>query len=371
MKMTAKVFLVFAFGAMGVAGFLLARPSPESSPATTTPKGPSKPSRAGEFRGVCLQMHSGDPKHPYETLIDEIAGAEAKTLGLVIHGYQKTILSTAISIDPKRTPTDDRIVELIRYARSKKLSVMLMPILRLKERGADQWRGGLKPGHWPTWWEKYGEFILRYAKVAQRGGAEVFSVGSELLSTEEKTDEWRDLIRKTREVFEGRLTYSGNWDHYDVPKFWSDLDLVGMTSYHELTGEQPPKRETLLKKWGEIRGKILDWQKTVNRPILFTEAGWPNQTNCAKEPWNYCLTNPKPAPESQADCFRAFFQTWRDCPVVAGALVWEWRYSPDVPIDPKTDTSYRICGKPALKVIQEYFRTESPKPSCTQDAPSK
>ena len=53
-------------------------------------------------------------------------------------------------------------------------------------------------------------------------------------------------------------------------------------------------------------------------------------------------------------------RVWSEEQAVAGFLVWEWRNSTDLPIEPDKDTSYRPMGKPAMQVVQKYLLTPSP-----------
>ncbi|MBN1943732.1 MAG: hypothetical protein JW849_10610 [Phycisphaerae bacterium] len=327
----------------------------QQSPPPDASWTPTTPVKTGEFRGISLQLDAPHLDHPYETFISEIARTGANTINLVVHGYQENVKSTSIFLDNRKVPSDEHLERLIRFARKKKLRVMLMPVVLLARRSGSDWRGKIAPDDWDQWWEDYTQFILRYANLAGRSGVEVFSVGSELISTETHTARWKELIAKVRQAFPGRLTYSANWDHYEAPKFWSDLDIVGMTTYFTLAKGTEPKLQEMLDSWGNIKGDILRWQKTVNRPILFTEVGWPNQVTAAEFPWNYYASPNKPDPQQQADCFESFFRTWSREQAVAGFLVWEWRNFPDQPTDPQTDTSYRPVGKPAMRVVQKYL----------------
>jgi len=323
---------------------------PQTRPADT----PRKPSAAGEFRGVSLQLHNGSEKHPYEKYVDEIAQTGANTICLVVTGYQENGSSTCIFLDLRKTPCDGRIKDLIAHARRRGLRVMVMPIVLLESARAGEWRGKIAPTSWDGWWADYFEFVLHYAYLAEEGGAEVFVVGSELVSTESQTDRWRDLIRQVRGSFSGRLCYSANWDHYRPIDWWDDLDILGMTTYYDLTGGDEPTVERLLESWEPIKKDILAWQGKINRPILFTEVGWPNQETAAQYPWDYYRSQDDPAPQRQANCFEAFFRTWAGEPAVAGFLVWEWRNSDDQAIGPE-DTSYVPTGKPAMQVIRKYY----------------
>jgi len=322
--------------------------------------GPQRASQPAEFLGITLQLHSGEDWDQYDKVIDEItANATINSIALTVFGYQENCQSSSIFIDQRRTPGKTTLKRLIKRAQDKGLKITLMPIVLLENPGQSEWRGKIDPKEkWPAWWEDYGNFILFYAEIAADSGVDVLMVGSELITTEKFTEEWRTLIRQVRDVFKGHLAYSANWDHYEVPQFWDDLDLIGMTTYYELAGQNAkPTVEELKAKWATIRANILKWQAKVNRPIMFTEVGWPNQVSAAWEPWNYYRSPDKPDPDLQARCFQAFFETWENDPEVAGFLVWEWRQGPDdMNGDPKKDTSYVPYGKPAMKVINDFFK---------------
>jgi len=133
-----------------------------------------------------------------------------------------------------------------------------------------------------------------------------------------------------------------------------------MTTYYDLTSGSQPSVERLMKSWKPLRQDILGWQKTIGRPIMFTEVGWPNQVTCAQYPWDYTRSPDKPDPNAQANCFEAFFGTWIREPSIAGFLVWEWRNYPGQVVDPTKDTGYVPCGKPAMAVIEKYYRMPDP-----------
>jgi len=336
----------------------------DSAPAAGD--GPQRSSKPAEFRGITLQLHSGEDCDQYDKVIDEIAAnSTANTLALTVFGYQENCQSSSIFIDQRRTPGKTHLKRLIKHAQDKGLKVTLMPIVLLENPGQSEWRGKIDPKEkWAAWWEDYGHFILYFAQIAQDSSVDVLIVGSELVSTEKRTDDWRTLIRQVRETYKGRIGYSANWDHYEVPEFWDDLDLIGMTTYYELAGrDAKPTVDDLKTKWAGIRSNILKWQAKVKRPIIFTEVGWPNQVSAAWEPWNYYRSMDKPDAELQARCFQAFFETWENDPEVAGFLVWEWRQGPDdLNGDPQKDTSYVPYGKPAMKVINDFFKRISKEP---------
>ncbi len=346
------ILLVFVAVLSAVVGLAVLH-GDNAQPPVAPPPPPQKASGAGEFRGISLQLHSSDPQVPFEQYVQEIADTGANTICFVVAAYQENCSSTSIFIDLRKTPPDDRVRSLIRLAKSKGLRVVFMPIVLLENARAGEWRGKIQPENWPDWWEDYEHYILHYVHIAQAENADLFILGSELVKTEAQEEGWRKLIAKARRHFRGRLSYSANWDHYKPVRWWDDLDVIGMTTYHDLTGGKEPTVERLMDSWAKLRREILAWQKDIRRPILFTEVGWPNLKTCAQYPWNYCLDE-DPDPQAQANCFEAFFRTWSNTPQVAGYLVWEWRSWPGQPTGPE-DRSYVPNGKPAMEVIRKYL----------------
>lgn len=354
------VLAIFATVILGGVMFQLRSAESTSKPSAPNGPGPRKPSNVSEFRGFALQLHNSDEKHPYEQYIDEIAATNANTLSLIVTGFQENGSSSSIFIDMRKTPPDERLVKLMQRAKKNRLRVVLMPIVLLKNARDGEWRGKISPPNWNDWWDDYRDYIIRYARLAAKAKAEVFVIGSELVSTEKFEDRWRKLIAEIRSIYSGRLCYSANWDHYRPINWWDDLDIIGMTSYYDLTEGKKPTVEKLADTWSGIKKDILQWQAKINRPILFTEVGWPNQETCAQYPWDYYRSPNKPDPQAQANCFEAFFKTWIKEPAVAGYLVWEWRNHPGQKIGPD-DTSYVPMDKPAMDVIIKYYQMPSPK----------
>jgi hypothetical protein len=366
------VFVVVVGVAIGIQRLGPFRAGPTTVPGSPPAVSPAlKPVDVRQFRGFSLQLQSANPRHPYERYVDEIAGTGANTVCLVVAAYQENGASTSIFLDSRRVPSATRMRRLMAHARRRKLHVVVMPIVLLENPRAGEWRGAIDPKNWDHWWEDYYNYVLHYAQIAQAGEAKIFVIGSELVTTEKRfADRWLDLIRRVRKVYHGHLSYSANWDHYRPVTWWDKLDIIGMTTYYDLTGGKKPTLPRLLKSWQPIRKDVLAWQREIRRPILFTEVGWPNQVTAAQFPWDYTRSPDKPDPTAQANCFDAFLRTWIGEPCVAGFLVWEWRSYPGQPIGPK-DTSYVPCGKPALNVIRKHFQAPDPRAPATRPAATR
>jgi len=307
----------------------------------------------GPFDGLAIQVYSADDAvEKYGRLINEAAQMGASCVMLSVNGYQERVESTRIQTRLGECPPDDVWLELFARAHAAGLKVILMPKILLT-RPNGKWRGKIQPPSWDAWFAQYGKFVLHFAELAEAGRVEMLIVGSELISTEKHTDHWKTLIREVRQVFGGLLAYSANWDHYTGIRFWGDLDVIGLTTYHKLSDTPGPALDELREAWKPIRDKILAWRDTVGLPILFTEVGWCSQEGCSVEAWNY-YRNEKATPaghEEQRRNYQAFVETWINQPHVVGMIWWEWNDAPGGP----DDFSYSPRNKPAERVLRRFF----------------
>lgn len=306
------------------------------------------------LHGIAWQFH-----HTYslieraERALGEIAEIGADTVMLSVARYQENAASPSIYNDPERMPTPEQWKQVIGLAHRNNLRVVLMPIVLLSKPRGTEWRGEIQPPSWDTWFESYSNYILDMARVAEANGVEVMMVGSELVSTEKHGSRWKRLIADVRKLYRGKLSYSANWDHYKNIEYWTDLDYVGMTTYHKLADEAGPTLAQLIDAWKPIRDDILEWQRTVGKPILFTEVGWCSQEGAAVEAWNYYHKQvaTKAGLEEQRRLYLAFMKTWGDVPQVGGAIWWEWSDA----AGGENDYNYTPKDKPAEKELRRWF----------------
>jgi hypothetical protein len=140
------VLLICVAAAAGLAALRMLHSSEEQLVASDDPV--VKPSAAGEFRGMCLQLHTGREDHPWEQYVDEIGDAGANTVCLIVAAHQENCASTSIFMDLRKTPTDERITRVIDHAHNRGLRVVLMPIVLLENPRQDEWRGKIAPSNW-------------------------------------------------------------------------------------------------------------------------------------------------------------------------------------------------------------------------------
>ena len=332
-----------------------------SDPAPVGPRGERPRDAAANhrpFHGIAIQVHNADGGvERYARLLREVAERGADTVLISVNGYQRRVESVLIEIDPARSLSDDELLRLMGIARRAGLRVVLMPKVLLVEPGSTDWRGKIKPTTWEAWFDQYREFIRHYARVAQQGQAALFSVGSELVSTEKFSEQWEEIIRQVREIYRGPIMYSANWDHYEAIQFWDKVDYLGLTSYYKLADEPGPTIETLRESWERTKRDILDFQARVGKPLLFTEIGWCSQEGCSVEAWNYYRSSTAtPAGlEEQRRNYQAFIETWANEPKVGGMIWWEWTDDEGG----ETNFGYTPLNKPAERVLRELWQRKA------------
>ncbi len=305
-------------------------------------------------KGMALGLYSKDPNYSYEQDLKEMKELGVDHVSLVVSWYQRDVYAT--NIYPHYVPrgdfdttTDPKLIEVIQQAHKLGLKVFLFPILRIEHRKEKEWRGNIKPLEINTWWQNYRQFMLHYARIAAKENVELFSVGSELCSLEEKVDLWKKLIRDIRGFYRGEILYSANWDHYQKILFWDDLDYVGLNGYFEVATHDNPTLQEVKLAWWDIENDINNWLEQNKKKLIFTEIGYPNMTGGCQKPWDYTRPAP-PDMDEQALCYEAFLMSWLKNTRLYGVYFWNW-YGPGGP----DDTSYTPRGKKASEVLKRWY----------------
>jgi hypothetical protein len=301
---------------------------------------------APDMRGVALGLYDDGDR---SSDLAEIAALGADTVSLVVSWKQHDVRSVELAAAPGATIPDERVREVIRAAHKAHLKVFLFPIVEVEIRRPLEWRGTIKPDDISRWWLNYEAFILHYAAIAGEESADLFAVGSELVSTESWRDRWYHLISGVKKRYKGKLVYSANWDHYEQVSFWDRVDYVGVTAYNELTKSKDASEPELAAAWRAVREALVAFASKVQRPLIITEIGYTSQDGAAVHPWDYTLRAPIDL-EEQRRCYAAFVSAWRDEPRLAGVFFWQW-YGDGGP----SDGSYTPRGKPAEKVLKEWY----------------
>jgi len=258
---------------------------------------------------------------------------------------------------------DSSWVNRIKSVRAAGFKVFFKPHLWINYPSDEKWRSDIFPKNdenWELWKESYRSFIVRYAKVAERANADMFSIGAEFYRLSvEKPAFWKNLIQEIRSIYSGKITYAANWYHeYEKITFWNDLDYIGIQAYFPLVSTNYPSVQQVSKGWNKYLPIMETLHKKYNRKILFTEMGYKSTADSAIEPWqwieDYSDQNKLYSPETQANCYQAFFNTFWNKEWFAGVHIWQLR-GDYVAKEGEIDLDFTPQGKPAETIIAKGF----------------
>jgi len=119
------------------------------------------------------------------------------------------------------------VVKSIQLAKAQGLKIMIKPQVWMHS----TWVGDMdfrQESDWKIWEESFREYIMTFVDLAIEHDVEMICVGTEFRNAvKEREQFWRNLITEIRSKYDGKLTYSANWDDYEKVPFWDLLDFIG------------------------------------------------------------------------------------------------------------------------------------------------
>lgn len=239
--------------------------------------------------------------------------------------------------------SDLGLEQMSRVAHALGMKVMLKPGIWV---GGGGYAGQLdfpSPADRAKWFEEYGRFNEHYAQLATKIHADLFCVGGEFEKLTPDEAAWRKLIARARGLYPGPLVYAANFGtEFESIRFWDALDYIGLQDYYPL----PDDLST-----DEVVRKVEAVQQKYQRPVIFTEAGFPSREGANRNPWEDGRGS-KLALDLQARCYQAVFKAFYDKPWFEG--VYWWKVGTDGFGGPE-DTSLTPWGKPAMDVVKQWY----------------
>ena len=201
---------------------------------------------------------------------------------------------------------------------------------------------------WRAFMANYRRYVLRYAHLAADTNADILCIGTEMSQASlapASTGDWRALAAEVRTVYSGPLTYAAHHSEVEGMPFWDCLDYIGVDGYYPIAG-----LSAALEGLGRLSER---W----NRPVIFTEAGFPSSGHALTEPWK---PGPYKAPRDsvrldlQAEGWQTLLaELWRR-DFIWGIYAWKWH--PNLTWGGPTNADHTPQGKPALDVIRRFYR---------------
>jgi len=218
------------------------------------------------------------------------------------------------------------VIKSIQLAKAQGLKIMIKPQVWMHS----TWVGDMdfkKESDWKIWEDSFREYIMTFVDIAVEHDVEMICVGTEFRNAvREREQFWRKLITEIRSKYNGKLTYSANWDDYEKVPFWDMLDFIGISAYFPLSEYDTPNQLYLSFRWNKVVNKLEKYAKKIGRPILFTEYGYLSVDGAAGKTW---LLEKKVHDldineKAQANALGALYSAFWDEDWWMGGFLWKW-----------------------------------------------
>jgi len=283
-----------------------------------------------------------------------------------------------VALDPSQAPFAGELLGLMELARGAGMAVSLRPTLIYPTDDPAAWWAAAPGGEewWNAWFSAYRSFALRFADLAQQGGAGRLVLGgpeaAPFLPGSLKADgqpaapadaegRWRGLVADIRARYSGRLAIELDVgrDLQVPPPFLQEFDEL-MLYWHAPLGERPDLSLT------EMRGQaaqrldlLLDLPELSSLPILLS-VGYPALDGgagpCAAPVGSECQGSSTGGAQRGVDLQE---QAW-----AVNAMLLEAYARPQLrgfyaggydPLVGSQDDGISVFGKPAAEVLWYWF----------------
>ena len=267
---------------------------------------------------------------------------------LVPNGLQDTPQSEEIDDSSEATVGDEELEEFIDYAHKKGVRVALKPTVNCKN---GTWRAHISffdedvpcEPKWSNWFSSYTKFQSHYAEIAQNKHCELFITGCEMVQTEHREKEWRELLMQIRKIYRGPVSY--NTDKYQEHHvtWWDDVDIISSSGYYPIDD------------WENQLDRIEAVVKKYKKPFFFAECGCMSVAGAKMRPNDWTMQGEIDL-EGQAEWFQSMFSACEKRDWVEGFAIWDWKNRLYSSSEAQTDKDYAVYLKPAEAVIKEFYQ---------------
>ena len=292
---------------------------------------------------------SFEKQEAYSSMDNLLERTGANFIILVPMGVQDTPQSETIDYLGEETLGEAELVRMIEYIHAKGARVCLKPTVNCRN---GVWRAFINffdnevpcEPKWSNWFKAYTAFQMYFAKIAERTGCEMFIPGCEMVMAQRRDAQWRKLIADLRTVYHGPISYNTDKYQEENVSWWDAVDVISSSGYY-------PK--------GDWENQLRRIKKTVDKydkPFFFAECG------CMSTEGSWNVPNDWGYPgevnlEQQARWYQEMFDTAGRTDWVQSFALWDWAWD-QYPLEKACeDAKYDIYGKPAEKVVAEFYRS--------------
>jgi len=287
---------------------------------------------------------------------------------------------------PGSDPLWSDTLDMVFGARANALNVALFPTARFPGGMSAWWQSAPRDaGWWQSWWDNYRRFILNYADLAARSGAQALILGGEWVlpalpggnlpgggssgAPADAEQRWNDLLAAVRGRYSGQIWWAlpySSGSLTSAPAWLGQVDGVYLLWDAALSGQPAPSRPELEAAAARLLDEELQpFQAALGKPLILAFA-WPSAYGAAGECFNDGLGNcldwtalNRPNPDvpavtvslqSQTDLYESWLSVVNARPWIGGFV--SRGYYPAAVL---FDKSASIYGKPTADILWYWF----------------
>jgi hypothetical protein len=340
----------------------LARHADAAKNRPVPPFPPEPPFQQGfNFAHEGYRIHNGFGSRDARRALEHLAGLGTNAVAVLPY----TFLADPGQPGPFRIPSragaenDEAVTHAVLAAHRQGMQVMMKPQIWLR----GSWPGEIRmegEAEWGRFFQEYARWIGHYAFLAEVHGVASLCLGTELSAAAlERPHDWRMLADGIRQVFTGRLGYCANWgEEVETLEFWDALDFVGVSFYYPLSRLPRPSDRALQESAELALDRLEELGRRHRRPVILAEAGFASSPRPWQRPWEEERgAGARVDLEAQARGYRALIQALEGRETIQGVYWWKWPTTG--PREPSNHAGFTPAGKPAERIVAEWFRRRS------------
>lgn len=282
---------------------------------------------------------------------------------------QEKFSSSRFGFDFRFCNTDREIEFSISELHKRGLKVCLKPVLNCED---GIWRANISfperefpvspdkgrfTGYWDEWFSCYTAFICHYAEIAEYTGCEMLCIGCEMVGTEHREREWRELIAKVRKIYKGPLVYNANHGKEENVRWFDALDFIGTSAYYPVACTAHSTADEMTAAWERPISELRRLSERFGKKIIFMEIGCRSAELCASMPWDFVHTDAAYDEDEQANFYESAFRATENEDFFEGFFWWDWPvFLPDE--ENIRNTGFSIYKKKASDVVRKWYRKD-------------
>lgn len=205
-----------------------------------------------------------------------------------------------------------------------------------------------------------------YARIAEMTGCEMFCLDSELDQIIRFGAQWKEVIRRVREVYSGPVTschtiHTGVIDFEkelaDREHWFYDLDALSISDYIKCGTRGGLTAKEMAENMTAERDRLRRIAALYGKPIILGETGCSSVFGAAESPSTFYQDRPYDEDE-QANYLEALVNAFADEKWWKGLYWWKWdeNVARAWIVDPEApDRGFTVTGKKAQQVMKDCF----------------